>query len=199
MDTPVSTVNNIAESVYSIDHADHIISVDDKWLQFARCNDAQELTREAVHDKDIWRFISDPDTRVLYRLMFDAVRRRMQPLTVSYRCDSPTKRRFLELTCTPRPNLVIELHSRLLHEEDRPYASVLDRAQPRTDNFVKICAWCSRCRVDELDWREIEDALSELRVFNCDEPPTVTHGMCPDCHVQKLKEIRQGLHARDAR
>ena len=181
--------------VYCIDHADHIVTVDDPWLKFASDNGAPELTRKNVENKELWRFISDPDTRLIYRLLFDAVRTRMQPISISYRCDSPTLRRYMELTCTPRPKLEIEIRSSIVHEEPRPYTSILDVNQSRSPSVITICAWCKKCRVSEFDWREIEDAVPELELFADSLLPQVSHGMCPSCHLDKLKEIRSNLRA----
>lgn len=181
--------------VYCIDHADHIVSVDEPWLNFASENGAPELTREEVNNTELWRFISDPDTRLIYRLLFDAVRTRMQPVSISYRCDSPTVRRYMELTCSPRPRLGIEIRSRIVREEPRPYVSVLDVNQSRSRSMITICAWCKQCQVSEFDWREIEDAVPDLEAFTDSSLPQVSHGMCPTCHLDKLKEIRSNLRA----
>jgi hypothetical protein len=181
--------------VYCIDHADHIISVDEAWLKFASDNGAPELTREEVDNKELWRFISDPDTRLIYRLLFDAVRTRMQSVSISYRCDSPTVRRYMELTCSPRPKLGIEIQSRIIREEPREYVSMLDVNQSRSRSVITICAWCKQCRVSEFDWREIEDAVPDLGAFSDSMLPQVSHGMCPTCHLDKLKEMRSNLRA----
>ncbi len=126
--------------VYCIDSADHIVSVDDAWLKFASDNDAPDLTRKKVQNKDLWRFITDPDTRLIYRLLFDAVRTRMQPISISYRCDSPTLRRYMLLTCSPRPKLEIEIRSSIVREESRPYTPLLDPNQSRSNSVVTIFA-----------------------------------------------------------
>ena len=185
-----------AQITYHIDHADRICRVGDGWQAFASENDAPELTRAAVENEVIWNFISDPDTRVIYRLIFDAVRTRMRPLTVSYRCDSPTTRRFMELTCSPLPQLAIEIKSRLLREEPRPYIRALDSRGEHSERFVTLCAWCKKCKISDDEWRDIEDAIHRISAFDESEPPQVSHGMCPDCHLAKLKQIRAGLHER---
>lgn len=186
------------ELVYHIDACDRIVSVEGGWLGFARANGAPELTRDAVSHQEIWRFIDDPDTRLIYRLLFDAVRSKTRSLTVSYRCDSPTRRRFMELTCIPAPDRGIELRSRTLREETRPYIRMLDKQAVHSERVVKLCAWCKRCQVDEEDWREMEDAVPALGAFDDDRPPIVSHGMCPECHQAKIRQIRNGLVAGSA-
>ena len=178
--------------VYSVDHADHIVAVDDRWLEFARDNAAPELTRESVEGQNIWSFIGDVDTQLIYRMVFDAVRTKMRPMIVSYRCDSPTLRRYMQLICLPKPKLAIEIRSYITHEEPRPYVALLDSELARSDEVVTICAWCKKCKLNEFDWREIEDALPELELFSESMLPQVSHGMCPDCHLDKLKAIRSG-------
>ena len=60
--------------------------------------------------------------------------------------------------------------------------------------MVKLCAWCKQAQISDDDWRDIEHAIHRIRAFDADRPPMVTHGMCPDCHLAKLREIRAGLH-----
>ncbi len=179
---------------YCIDHADHIVSVNDEWLDFARANGAETLTLDNLKDREIWRFISDPDTRVIYRLLFDAVRTKSRPLRVTFRCDSPTRRRYMELECSPAPRLGLDICSRLLREETRPYISVLDSGIGHSEKVVKLCAWCKQAQIADDDWRDIEHAIHHIGAFDANRPPMVTHGMCPDCHLAKLREIRAGLH-----
>lgn len=179
--------------VYHIDHADQITDVDNEWLDFAARNGAPELTRDHVLNKELWQFVSDPDTQLIYRMLFDAVRTKLRPISVTYRCDSPMLRRYMELTCLPRPKLGIELRSCIIREEPRPRAPILDREQPRSDEVATLCAWCKRYKVSEFDWREIDDAVTQLEFFSSPKLPQLSHGMCPTCHVAKLKEIRNGV------
>jgi hypothetical protein len=38
-------------------------------------------------------------------------------------------------------------------------------------------------------WCEVEDAIAEMRLFERDRPPHVTHGICPRCNERVLREL----------
>ena len=54
---------------YRIDDHDRITFFNEDWLEFARENDGAHLTPSNVWSRPIWKFISDPETRHLYRLI----------------------------------------------------------------------------------------------------------------------------------
>ena len=58
------------EFSYSIDRDDTIASVSDSWLEFARENQASELTRDRVVGRRLWSFIAGRETRLLYEDVF---------------------------------------------------------------------------------------------------------------------------------
>jgi hypothetical protein len=43
-----------------------------------------------------------------------------------------------------------------------------------------MCGWCKRVSVRNT-WVEVEDAVLELRLFEREVLPDLTHGICPGC------------------
>ncbi len=181
---------------YELDNADRLIAIDDGWRAFARDNGAGGLDGDAVLGQEIWHFIGDSATQIIYRLMFDAVRTRLRPITVFLRCDGPRVRRLYALTCAPSPRLGLQMTSRSVREEPRPYVSLLDNQVSRSDERVTVCSWCKKIRSGDGDWTEIEHVADR---FDAARPPQLDHQVCPDCQLETLKDIRHSIHALDER
>src|SRR5450631_2450126 len=84
---------------YQIDGHDDIISVNSAWKAFARSNGAPHLAEQVV-GRSLWEFVSDGTTRQVYRDLLVRVRGG-RTVTFSYRCDSPSLRRYMRMTMTP--------------------------------------------------------------------------------------------------
>lgn len=74
----------------------------------------------------------------------------------------------------------LRLTGRLLREEPRPPLALFDATRERSDEFVIVCSWCKRVRVG-ADWREAEDAVAALGLFDAAVLPQLSHGMCDSC------------------
>jgi hypothetical protein len=46
-----------------------------------------------------------------------------------------------------------------------------------------MCSWCKAVDV-EGRWCEVEQAVIALRLFDGDDVPAISHGICPQCHSQ---------------
>lgn len=165
---------------HTIDFQDIIIAVNDAWLHFAQENAAPYLTREAVIGCSLWDFIAGLETRQIYQLLMRQVRQSQQRVVFTYRCDSPTIRRYLWMEIVPAPDLAIEYRSYVLREESRHHVRLLDVTAERNVDLLHMCSWCSRVRCDEV-WLPVEEAVKILGLFGSAELPQITHGICPDC------------------
>lgn len=139
--------SNQEEIRYSVSADDHIVSLAGNWLPFAKENDAIEFSQSRVVGESIWNFIAGPEIRHLYKLIFTEVRQRRPEIAVPFRCDSPTKRRFMELRIVRLHDAGLNLMSCLLKEEERPYQVLLD-SKVDSSWLVTICSWCKRIRLD---------------------------------------------------
>ncbi len=121
-----------------------------------------------------------------YHVLLKKVRERQKPVTVQFRCDGPTVRRFMELELRPLEEGAVHLTGRLLREESRPHVALFANEVPRSGEFLIVCGWCKMVQVDD-SWLEAEDAITRLRLFDGDVLPQLSHGICPACN-ERLRE-----------
>ncbi len=169
--------------MYQIDGDDRISRVSDAWIRFASENGAAALGRSEVIGRPLSEFITDLETRHLYRLIFDRVRESRTARTIPFRCDSPELRRFMELEIEPGPEGRLDLTGRLLREEARPPVAMLDAHHARSAEMLSICGWCKRVYTgpDPGDWCEVEEAVARMRLFDQTLLPQLSHVTCPAC------------------
>lgn len=166
--------------IHTVDADGNIAAVNDEWVEFARENGAPELDRDAVVGRDIWGFIAGMETRHISRLLLDKAGRSGKGLTIPYRCDSPGLRRFMEMEIATAGNVIVEFRSRILKFERREPVLLLDPHAGRGGEFLTICSWCRRARLDSM-WVELDEAVKKLDLFSSASLPQLTHGMCQDC------------------
>ncbi|MDJ0785199.1 MAG: hypothetical protein QNK05_00235 [Myxococcota bacterium] len=176
---------------YEIDADDRLTAVSDAWLAFARDNQAAALTREAVLDEPLWRFIVGTSTRHLYELLFDEVRSRGRRFVLPMRCDSPWRRRFMELEIEPGRNDFIRLRCRLLREEERAAHPLLDPSSPRSADTVEACSFCKRLRANDESWLDLEAAIVSGDLLDRVPQPQLTHVVCPDCEERVQLSLKR--------
>ena len=176
--------------VYSVDEEDIIASVSENWQLFAHDNAwAGKCKPENVVGQLLWDFIQDAETRHLYKEIFNSVRigRRLGP--IPFRCDSPQERRFLELLLRPLSGGQIEISSTIVRRELRAPVGLLDNETPRSKKLIRICSMCKKIAITENEWIAIEAGLQKLKLFEAEEMPGLTHGLCPACYTTAMAEI----------
>ena len=175
--------------IYRIDKQDRVIHVNQEWLDFARENQAPELSRAAVRGRKLNDFIADRETRHLYDIIYRRCRETGEPTEVSFRCDSPAERRLQKLHIRrhgERGELEFEGHI-ISIEARRPYTLSQHSGEDRA-RFLVICSWCKKIRVGEDRWVEMEEAAKIDHLFDA-VPPNLSHGICPQCFAQVRREV----------
>lgn len=167
--------------MYRINRQDEIIFVNDDWLRFSFDNGAANFKTENVLHKSLWDFIADDLTRRLYEVVLQRVRNG-DTISFSIRCDSADCRRLLEMNITPLQNGEIQFETKALGRHEREPPAPLDLRASGGEEFLRICGWCKRIDVGVSDWREIENAMTKLKLFERDRPPHFTHGICNSCY-----------------
>jgi hypothetical protein len=176
--------------IYRIDNRDIIVSVSRNWESFARANAwGSELSPENVVGHLLWDFIQGAETRHLYKEVFRRARAGRLTGPIPFRCDSPQERRFLKLLLSPLPDCQIEITSTIVRTERRVPIRLLDKDMPRSSDFIRICSMCKKILTSHNKWVEIEDGLVQLKPFEVDEMPRLTHGLCPDCYLVTIAEL----------
>ena len=85
-----------------VDKNEFILSVSENWRSFSEENlGAETSLPENAVGSSLWDHIRDPETKHLYEIILQTVRRYQRQAKFSYRCDSPEERRFLELSVIP--------------------------------------------------------------------------------------------------
>lgn len=167
--------------IHRIDPDDIVVYVNDAWLAFARENGAPELTNRKVWNNSLWDFIADYETRHLYQLLLEKVRRKKIAIRIPFRCDSPDRRRLMEMEIFPLEKGGAEFRTVMIKTEFREPVAVLDTCTDRSGKVVTICAWCKKINVPEKGWMETEKAVTDLHLFEAVRLPILSHGICPAC------------------
>jgi len=166
---------------YRINVLGEITYVNSSWDEFALVNDAPELSSGQILGRSIWEFISDDTTVFLYHQMVDRARLGNN-VQFQLRCDSPSTRRMLDVKIEMHPTGDIEFQSRAIQETAREPQELFSRGRERSDEMLTVCSWCNKIKVAEEDWREVENAMPNLSVFQLGAAPQLSHGMCGECY-----------------
>lgn len=176
--------------VYRIDRENIITRVSENWESFARDNSwTGRDNPDNVVGHLIWDFIEGIETKYLYREVFQRVRLGKPVGPIPFRCDSPQERRLLELFLTPLPGGQIEITSTIVRTESRDPVRLLDKEVSRSSQRVRICSVCKKIAISQNTWVEIEEGLAQLRIFEADEIPGLTHGLCPACYQLVMADL----------
>ena len=183
----------VAERVfkYQIDGEDRIISANEDWFHFAEENGAGGLKPEHVLGRSLWGFISDRPTAQVYMMLTEGARQHRKPVVFPYRCDSPDRRRYMELRLSIWGERGVEFNSRILHEQERERVRLLEEREDRSSDYLVICSWCKKAKLPGARWLEVEEAVRELQLFHASRLPQLTHGMCHSCGETCLEMVER--------
>jgi hypothetical protein len=180
------------ELVYRVDSLDRIIFVNDQWDAFAHANGAPELVGSTVVGRPMCAFIADHETLYLYDLLRKQAVAGNRPLTLSFRCDSPDVRRSMTMRIEATGDGQIEFRTRPLEIDRRaPLAVLSGRTRRDPSRLLRICSWCNRGKILN-GWREIDEIVTMLGLFEQEALPQLTHGVCTDCRVAVQMEFLAG-------
>jgi hypothetical protein len=169
---------------YQIDKENRLISLSDEWYPFAQKNKAAHLTAEMVLNKSMFVFVADRRCQHLYQLLIESAKRSKHTLRFPFRCDAPDRRRFMQMEIVASADESLSFKSCLLREEVREVVLLLDTDADRSDEFLIICSWCKRVKIDTQEWAEVEAAIEQLELFNAERLPELSHGICPKCYQE---------------
>ncbi len=175
---------------YYINDEDFIAEVDALWLAFARENSATELTEPSLFSKPIWDFIADSPTRSLYKEIHAHVRLTGNPVTVPFRCDSPTLERHMQLTVFKCSDNRLLYESTLMRVVPQRRLDVLDSSQKRSRDFLTMCSFCKRSLVEPSGWLDMADIALHLRLYDRQLIPELRYTVCPECENRLYEKLR---------
>jgi hypothetical protein len=169
---------------YYLDEADVVVCVDHWWLAFAKENNAAGLNESSVIGKVVWEFISDEPTRTLYKEIHDHVRSSGNPITVPFRCDSPTLKRYMQLSICKHVDGQLLYESALIRALPQRRLAVLGSTQKRSNAFLTMCSFCKRSLIEPSGWLEMENISLKLRMYDKQTVPELRYTVCPECANQ---------------
>lgn len=176
------------DTCYRIDPEDRINAVDDAWIEFAKANNGPLLLPPEILGTVLWDWIADAQTRHVYRTLLQRARASGTIVRFKFRCDSPTERRLLQMQIVPEPGGAVTFRTYVISSRARRAVGLLDTRAVRSEFLLKICGWCMRVSSKD-SWIEIEDAISELGLFEAPRLPSLSHGMCQKCYAAMLDSI----------
>lgn len=166
---------------YEVDAKDRVTAVCPEWDAIAqREGGTVNARRGGVIGQPLSRFISGDVSRMYMDAALQAARVTGQPRTLRYRCDSPTKRRSLEMTLTPLGQGGVRIEHRLVEEQHRPRSLDVRTEAPSLEESSRTvwrCSVCLRLRRIEGDWQE-PDAVPSTP-----EPVDVRYTICAGCRL----------------
>ncbi len=191
-DTEAAVHLNADQAIYryTIDRDDRITGVSDNWLAFAVDNDGADTCHpDRIVGHLLWKFINDIETRTIYRMILETVRVKQRRVSFPFRCDSPDKRRYFEMTVVPEKEAHVEFLSHLRKTKPRPALKLFDAKAGRSDEKIRICSMCRKIEVAEHKWVEAEKAVSSLKLLAQDHLPILSHGICLLCFDMVLFQL----------
>ncbi|MFN0171893.1 MAG: hypothetical protein ACKV22_36225 [Bryobacteraceae bacterium] len=173
--------------IYRVNDQDKIVFVNAKWDQLAAANAGEAVTASQVLQRRLWDFISDSTTRELYRQVLLRIRDG-RSLRFTFRCDSPSCRRLLEMDVHSREDGTVEFRTRTVSEESRQPLVLQESGAAGSGELLRMCGWCKKVFFDGT-WTEVEDAVDQLRLFHRTFLPSITHGICEGCYQEMIKTL----------
>lgn len=175
------------DPVHHLDANDTIVFVNDAWKAFAAENHAPDLAN-AVLGSSLWEHIHGPTAIECYKQLIEAVRASGKPLSLPFRCDSPSQRRYLELEISlVAPAGTVAMRCAILRTEPRDPVPVPIEA---VDAPLICCAWCKRVEWDGA-WRELEEAARAGLFLHESSALYASHGICEDCWAAQARALTQ--------
>lgn len=163
-----------------IDDQDHLVRVDSGYYRFAEEN-GWAAAGESL-GRSLWDFVAGDDLERLERMLVRRVRGEARGVELPFRCDGPEVRREMNLEIAANSSgRYVVFSARMRSEEQREEAQpLLAAGAPRGEQMLTMCGWCDRFLVGD-EWVEVEQAAAQLGLFQLDELPRISHGICPDC------------------
>lgn len=150
------------------------------WLAGLDDNIKADLDPGKLLGQPLSLFIRNDSTKMYVESCLQLCRVSQKVLVRTYRCDSPTHKRFMELELTPLPGGAVKMTHSLLGEE--AFIHRLDITEQPVNSSDKVtaivrCSFCNKLRLmGETQWLEPEN-LVKSKPKNL----SVIHSVCPAC------------------
>jgi hypothetical protein len=173
--------------IYQVDPGDLLVWFNEEWDLFAAENDGILAGSNTVRYRPLWEFISDSETRYIHEIFLRKVRSGRAIRNLSFRCDSPELRRFMEMDIALLADGNVEYRCRILRTDARDPVPFISAGTGTGERLLRMCSWCKKVDVGGGLWLEIEDAIARLDLFSKKNLPAISHGICGNC-LQRFDE-----------
>lgn len=170
--------------IYEVDRSGKLMSLGEGWVEFARENGWDDCQEGDVLGRLLLDFVDDATIRHLIKMVEKRVRDSGIELNYQYRCDSPDRKRYMEMVVSPVADGGILYKSTILKEVPRSPIqwNLVKKETTGLENLAIVCSYCLRFDGGEKGWMEVEEMM-QLPDFRAKSSyPDISHGMCPDCY-----------------
>lgn len=173
--------------VYVLDADDRLRWVGSTWDASALAHGATSLCAASALGSSLWSHIGDVTVAELYRLILERVRTG-RLVNVPFDGSDRWVQREMRLHLRPLQGGLVECVSTVVKEQRDWQARVRAVADAEPPMLLTVCSWCGRLQVG-AEWREIDVAVTALRVFMGTSPGVISHGACPTCAARLTDEV----------
>jgi len=169
--------------VYELDEADAIRRVSGDW-------DAPEAPPpQQVLGASLWDFVISPGVRWLYRQILANVRQNRTSVSFAYRCDTPTERRWMNMSVDPIDEVGgVRFRSEVQNTEPRAEKRTFTTGRSMLLQ-CSICARIAASGTSNREWLEIEQLLRDHTVEIGPSPIRLAHAVCDSCSAEILGRL----------
>ena len=175
--------------IFRIDNRDRVAAVSDEWAQLARETGVDALFPGAEVGKPWRKFMRSNQVAQIYKMLIDRIRLHRDTARFPVRADSAREHRYFSM------------EMEVVGAGDVEFRLALDRTEPRApgdwapppeeDEMIRMCSFCHRAQWD-LEWMELEEAIRQGDLLGEFKHWKISHGSCPDCLEERMKEIQGG-------
>ena len=164
---------------YQVNENNELMAFSSQWDIDALANKVPKLLSRHLIGKHISIFISGDTTNMFTETMIHAARVRQIPLIKTYRCDSPTHKRTMQMTLTPFPDGSVRIAHQVVSESPWHHIRIISTAR-NPHRKVKRCSMCNNL-LDGDEWIT-QDVFFERHPDRNAKTLAVFYGICPNCN-----------------
>lgn len=176
---------------YWLNSDNRIVRVSKLWNQFALANEgSKELLSPEIQGRSVFEFIIGDQTRMYLEALLQNARFLNHAVNRSYRCDSPTLKRYMSMTIQPTQEGLVQLNHTLLKTEPQEQELIYCHTPTPEYGAVPRCSVCTRLLIKGT-WLSPEDAKILGLLVPC-KPLPVTYRICPSCRRRQPRMPTRG-------
>jgi len=168
--------------IYLVNSDNIIVEVNQNWDAFAHENNGENVAQSEVVGRSVLDFVTGKVTRNYWQELLNRARDTLQPMTIDYRCDAPSLKRWMRMELQREENGNLRISHQQLATAPRSKPIHFKPARHRGQQTHIRCSFCSRIKIKE-HWHEADDAAHHSNEVTHTDGHTfhVTYGLCGEC------------------